>query len=302
MDQVVVERPQLFEIWRLMTLGIKIVRVERLDPFEHFAVLIVHQVIVFSFAMRGVEGVITDHVKRFGRQIIFGHVIKIFVVAPGEFNAIETGVLLIEAEAGLVTRILAVGIVSEEFVENDFFGIRAADRESVADHSPLRFAKETENLAEIMDQAGQDEPARMTVAADLFGGLEEVIELGEIGVGIGVIDELVEEFERFPNAHLAAVEGEEVLALLLDEIAGLMAMIEPVKFADSGPGVSFVITELFLFLLGINGLERRFLGVAFLEKIFPLFKVGEGRRIIGDVFVHLHKLENRVDWMAEEFK
>ena len=58
-------------------------------------------------------------------------------------------------------------------------------------------------------------------------------------------------------------------------------MVLPVKFADGWPRVGFVIPELFFFLFRIGGakrLSRRLglrLGIAFLEKILPLFEVGE---------------------------
>ena len=53
--------------------------------------------------------------------------------------------------------------------------------EGIADDAPLRLVVEAEALAEIVDEAGEDHPAGMAVAADGFGGLEEVFNLGEVG-------------------------------------------------------------------------------------------------------------------------
>jgi hypothetical protein len=46
----------------------------------------------------------------------------------------------------------------------------------------------------------------MAVLADGFRRLQEVLNLGEIGVGVAVIDESVEVVACFPDALLAAVE------------------------------------------------------------------------------------------------
>ena len=70
-----------------------------------------------------------------------------------------------------------VRIVLEELGIHDLVGVSTADREGVADHRPLRLAEEAEDLAEVVDQAGEDEPARVAVAADCLGGLEQVLDL-----------------------------------------------------------------------------------------------------------------------------
>src|SRR4051794_16035689 len=62
-DQVFVIRPESLHIWLGLILRVEIVWIELPDPIEHFAVLVVHQVIVFSFAMARVKAVITNHVE-----------------------------------------------------------------------------------------------------------------------------------------------------------------------------------------------------------------------------------------------
>ena len=110
----------------------------------------------------------------------------------------------------------------------------------------------------------------------LLGGLQQVFELRKVCVRIAVIDQRVEEFERFPHSHLAAIQGQELAALLLDEIEGLMAMIEAIKLADAGTRGFFVIAELLLRLFGIRPHQRR-LGIAFLEEILPFLKIFQRR-------------------------
>jgi hypothetical protein len=48
----------------------------------------------------------------------------------------------------------------------------------------LRLAEEAEDFAEVVDEGGEDEPARASVGAGGFGGLDEVLDLGEFGVGV----------------------------------------------------------------------------------------------------------------------
>src|SRR5437899_2038033 len=100
----------------------------------------------------------------------------------------------------------AVGVLGEELMENDFVRPGAPDRKCIADHCPLWFAEEAKDFAKIVDQSGENEPARVAVVPDLLGGLEQMFELRKIGIGIAVVNECVEEFHRFPDAHSAAGE------------------------------------------------------------------------------------------------
>ena len=94
---------------------------------------------------------IADHVERFFREMIFHDLIKVFVVAPGEMDLIEAAALLVNSKAGLELRIFGVGIIAEIRVENNFLGVLASDRESIADDRPLRFAEEAKDFSEVMN-------------------------------------------------------------------------------------------------------------------------------------------------------
>src|SRR5258708_7015696 len=110
-------------------------------------------------------------------------------------------------------------------MKNDLVGPGAANRKGVSDDSPLRFAIEAKDFAKIMNQAGENKPARVTVAADLFGGLKEVIELRKVCVGVAIVHERIQIVERFPNAHFTALERKEFLAPILDKVIGLVVVI-----------------------------------------------------------------------------
>src|SRR4029453_19481601 len=93
---------------------------------------------------------------------------------------------------------------------------------------PLRLAKQTQDLAQIVNQTGEDEPPWMAVSANCLCRLHQVFDLAEIGIGIAVIHERVEKLHRLPHAH-PPFSQRQILALLLpDEIERLIAVIQPI--------------------------------------------------------------------------
>src|SRR5213075_1388096 len=56
-DQIVVERPQFFQVRFGVVLGVKIVRIEGAHPGEHLPILVIHQVIVLAITMRRIKRV-----------------------------------------------------------------------------------------------------------------------------------------------------------------------------------------------------------------------------------------------------
>ena len=56
-----------------------------------------------------------------------------------------------------------------------------------------------------MDEASGYHPAGMAIAANGFGSLQEMLGLGEVGVGIAGVDESVEVVGGFPDAFLSAI-------------------------------------------------------------------------------------------------
>ena len=106
----------------------------------------------------------------------------------------------------------------------------------------------------------------MAVGANRLGGLHQVFDLGQLGVGIAVVDQGVEKLHRFPDPHLALSLGQVLALFRQDEVERLMAMIQPVEFAHARADVGSVIAERRL-LFGLR--------VALLEKVFPFVETGE---------------------------
>src|ERR1700730_17679203 len=112
-----------------------------------------------------------------------------------------------------------------------------------------------------------------------------MLDLGELGIWIAFIDQSVEKFHCFPDAHLVSVSREELFFLVEDEIAGLVSMILAIKLANARRGGLARIAELVGLL---------FFGVASLDEVVPLFQAFERAELSRQcwfhgvhVFVHL---------------
>src|SRR5262245_32227849 len=103
-------------------------------------------------------------------------------------NSIQPAAFLVNPQGSLEPRVLRVWIRGKVLGEDDGVRVSAAHRERISDYGPLRFAPQAQNLAQIVDQAGQDEPARISIPADLLGGLQQMFELGKVRIGIAIID------------------------------------------------------------------------------------------------------------------
>ena len=136
-----------------------------------------------------------------------------------------------------------VGVVHEELAVHDLRRPAAADREGVADDGPLRLAEQAQDLAEVVDQAGDDEPARPVGGADRLGRLQRVLDLGEVDVGIAVVDQRVQELERLEHRHRPAVQRQVVALLLQDEVQRLVGVVLEVELRHALVGV-LVVAEL----------------------------------------------------------
>src|SRR6266498_4921715 len=177
-------------------------------------------------------------------------------MAPGEMNVFQAAAFRVDAGSSLVFRLAAVGIVGEELMKDDLVRIGAAYWKRIADHGPLRLSVKTEDFSQIVNEARQDEPARMSIPADLFGRLKQMLKLRQIGIGIAIIDQRVQKLHRFPDSHSAPRQRQKSLLLGLYEIVSLMAVIEPVELAHAGPCAGFIISKLLFGLIGVRRLKR----------------------------------------------
>ena len=116
-------------------------------------------------------------------------------------------------------------------------------------------------LPKIVDQPGEHEPIGVAGGADRFGRLQQMLQLRELDVRIGIIDQRVEIIERFEDAHLPAVELQELALLRLHEVVRLMAVILAIELADGLAGRIIVVAIILAGLglrLGIDGIGDEF--------------------------------------------
>src|SRR5579859_3834633 len=99
-----------------------------------------------------------------------------------------------------------------------------------------------------MQKTGQDHPARQIVAAHRFRGLQKMLDLGEVGIGIAVIDQLIEKLRRFPDRLLALLQAEIFGFLAQNVIEGHVSMVLPVELGDTRARLFVIDTKLFLAL------------------------------------------------------
>ena len=103
-----------------------------------------------------------------------------------------------------------------------------------------------------------------------------MLKLVEVGVGIGIINKLVEEVECIPYRHFLFIEFQVISFFLQYKIICLIGMIEPVKLTNSVPGRIFIIPEL-LFCFSRNA----WIGVTFEHCIFPFVEARKGIHFLG---------------------
>ena len=70
-----------------------------------------------------------------------------------------------------------------------------------------------------MDESSEMKPALIgVVSPNGLGGLQKVLDLGLVEVGIALVDELIEELTAFPYAHLCPVQLPILFLLLVSLI------------------------------------------------------------------------------------
>src|SRR5690242_12635753 len=132
---------------------------------------------VFVLAVPRIERMIAQHVKSLFGKMIFADVVDVFVVAPRKKHLAQPATFGVNTVRRLEAWIPAVWIVGKEFRKDDFAGIRATCGKGVANHGPLRFAPQTQNLAEVMHETSENHPPRAAIAPELLGRLEQVLQL-----------------------------------------------------------------------------------------------------------------------------
>lgn len=153
----------------------------------------------------------------------------------------------------------------------------------------------------------------LAVPADSLSGLEKVLDLGERGVWVRLVDECVELLHCLPDGHLGTSLGLEVVAGLEVVRDSLLLVLLAVEVLDTVAGI-LVLAELSLVLvcveLGLLVHVDFFLsGGAVLDTHSGLHDVdlvdsvrgslqGEAILVVVEVLGHVGRLEHR--WCHDE--
>ena len=121
----------------------------------------------------------------------------------------------------------------------------------VTHDTPLRLAVESHDLAEVVYEADQLEPLLVgVVTADPLRGLEGVHDVGQLGVGVALVHQVVQHLERLHDGRLEVVELEPLVVLLPHEVHCLVGVHLGVGPLHPLPDLVLlaVVTECFLLL------------------------------------------------------
>src|SRR5258708_37662651 len=108
---------------------------------------------VSTVPVRGVKGMIPEHVLGLFRQIPPRRLIDVFVMSKREMDLSEPAVRFVDAILGLVIGDLGIRVGGTEFWENDLIRVSTAGREAIAHHCPLVFPIQPEHFSKIMCKA-----------------------------------------------------------------------------------------------------------------------------------------------------
>src|SRR5215469_4312002 len=153
--------------------------------------------------MPSIKRMEAKHIETFVGKVCFHYLSDITVMPEGHVDVFETAVWLVNSILALVPRNISVWIICEVLRKDDLIRPSAAHWKGISNDAPRGFAIQAQALSKIMDKAHENHPAWMAVASNRLGGLQEMLELCEVCVGIAVVDESVQIFRGFPHALLA---------------------------------------------------------------------------------------------------
>src|SRR5271155_2430828 len=115
-----------------------------------------------------------------------------------------------------------------------------------------------------MDKSGQYEPSRMSILSNGLRGLQQMLNLCQISIGVTIVNQGVEKLCSLPNTFLALVEPKVLLLLRYYVIKSLMLMIEPIELSYTWGSLLIILTE-FIFTLPLL--------ISAGEKVIPLIHI-----------------------------
>lgn len=213
--------------------------------------MLVHQLVISSFAVPGVERVVSDHGQAlvWNGGLVLNDVVEILIMTPREHDVVKSTSRGVDTSLGAVDRVLKILVVLEGLCSKDDPVIEgAANRERITDNVPLSLsAVEEEKLAKVMNETNELHPARLAIFAKSFSSLKQMRHLRLLSVWVALVDKGVELLHGIPDTHIGT---------------GLV-----VEFVSS------------LEVKG-NSLESVLLGVEFLYAILCFIELSEGGLVL----------------------
>lgn len=152
--------------------------------------------------------------------------VKILIMSPANQHILQPAPLFIYPAFRLQLFVPRILIVLETLGQHNLVAPLAPHHKRIAHHIPLALCpKETEQLAQIMDQPRHLHPLGLAVPPYGLGSLQEVLDLPDGRVGVGLVDEGVEHLHGFPDRHAGVGRGEEALARGEVEGEGLFGVL-----------------------------------------------------------------------------
>ena len=135
-----------------------------------------------------------------------------------------------------------------------------------------------------MHQSGEDKPVWVTIVANTFGGLQEMLKLIEFDIWIGIIHQRIQVIQRFKNRQATRLQREVLGPLSFDKVDRLMTVIHSIKISNPLSNLCIIISvaALGLMWLGVNMVRDEFFPVM---HVLPCSFRGKVR-IFGVVWSH----------------
>ena len=156
-DQGLVIGYQTVHVRQVGRFRVEVKLVEFENPLQHLLVFVVAEMPVAAAGVPRVEGVIPDDVERlFWQQVVVGleNPVEVLVVTPRHDDVVQTTVLGVDAQLGVVFFVPHVGVVLEALdAEDDGRVGRAPDDVRVPHGRPLGFPPKGHDFADVVNQS-----------------------------------------------------------------------------------------------------------------------------------------------------
>lgn len=278
-NELHVVRLELIGIRDAVALGVQVIGVEGVNSLEHLPVLVAHEVLVSALSVPGVEGVVADHGKSLVGEggLVLDDVVKVLIVAPREHDIIKAAVGRVNSELGVEIRVGSIRVsFSKGLGVDDLVGESTSNRECVANNVPLTLSlelgEEEHQLAKIVDETSELHPSRLAITTNSLSRLEKMLNLGEGGVRVGLVNESVELLHSLPDGHLSAGTSSIVEAVASSKVVSnsLLVVLLTVEVLDAVGSIGVLAEGVLVLLLVELG------GLVVLDHVDIVDLVGEG--------------------------